>query len=484
MKRQGLVIVLLLAALALTGGGVLLLREPPENTKETAAETAEEVLFSFGEEEISGICVENKEGGYSASRTENGWEIDGLEDIPLDDSTLHSLVYSVMSLKSVREIADGGDRPEDFGLAEEQASAVVEAELSGGESVRLVVGDEVPSEDQNARYVGKDGRVFVAYNTKVGVFLHSGLQFVEKEITPPTRASAENLTVQSVQISGTGYMEGNPAPLSVRLSENREIAGAALAFYEITSPWEIAADASASVVWTESFFSLAAVETAVVHPSESDLERYGLREPWAEVHLEYANAAGGRGTCEFSLARPDASGMAAVRVSGRDVIYLADVAGTDWVSRRPQDLVSRQLLTPSLQTLSALTIAEEGKTPVVIRFEADAGNSQIRAFLGNAELEDKSFRNFYYTVINQTADEVLFDGAQIPGESEKTAEIRYSYAEGNREDLLEYYRESDRFLLVVKNGGEMCWRMGEAKLTQVLETLERLAAGEEIEARY
>ena len=95
------------------------------------------------------------------------------------------------------------------------------------------------------------------------------------------------------------------------------------------------------------------------------------------------------------------------------------------------------------------------------------------------------FRNFYYTLISQTADEVLFGAEGLPEDAEKIAAVTFSYTGEDRpEDVLGYYRISDRKLYVTRNREDTAFTMSLTKWEQVWDTLEKLTAGEEVEARY
>ena len=132
MKKQGILVMLLLAAVAALGVLGLLLQKPAAHQEETTESgQAADVIFDLREEEENGaltrIRVKNAEGSFILSKGEEGWALEGLEEIRADQQALHSLLSSVLSLKSVRDIEDGGERPADFGLTEKTASAVVEA---------------------------------------------------------------------------------------------------------------------------------------------------------------------------------------------------------------------------------------------------------------------------------------------------------------------------------------------------------------------
>ena len=98
MKKQTVTILGMLAGLAILGAGMYFLRQPAEDQDAALQPAAEasDVIFDLRDEEKNGLLtqirVKNSSGGFSAARTEEGWMIESLEDVPLDASVLHSLI--------------------------------------------------------------------------------------------------------------------------------------------------------------------------------------------------------------------------------------------------------------------------------------------------------------------------------------------------------------------------------------------------------
>ena len=514
MKKQTVTILGMLAGLAVLGAGMYFLRQPAEDQDAALQPAAEasDVIFDLRDEEKNGLLtqirVKNSSGGFSAARTEEGWMIESLEDVPLDASVLHSLISSVTSLKSVQDIEGGEEHLSDYGLTEDRASAVVEADLSEDNVIHLIVGDEVPGSEGKSRYVEADGKVRTAYRTKVDVFLNSVTDFVEKEITPSYKSSAETFTLESVTVKGSFVSgessrntsetekaaaagktqmqgDGASAVLEVKLADSAELAGIAFHTYELSSPWQLPADTSEMESWFPSFFNLKAEDVEELFPKEEDRKEYGLDDPWAEAWICYRDNEGEEQAFSFSLSRPDENGAAFAAVPGRDVIYRVNVKDVEWVRKDPKDLVSRQLISPSVLTLSSLQFLEEGKDPMEILLTQDTANNATEARIGEQLLADKSFRNFYYTLISLTADEVILEEEKTPEGYPEIMEITFTYLDEARSpEVLLFCRETDRVCLAFLNGGERVFRVSEAKLAQVTEALRKLAAGEEVPARY
>ena len=266
--------------------------------------------------------------------------------------------------------------------------------------------------------------------------------------------------------------------------------------YLQSSPVSYLADSSVMDQWLPSFFNLTGHGIKALAPTEEELQSCGLAEPWAEVSLQYVDGSGKAQNAAFAVSEPDASGEAFARkilVSDTGekqaipVICQVSLADTPWVSMQLQDILSRQILSPSVLSLSSLEFELPQEEPIVIELEQDPENAVTRAFIDGKELEDASFRNFYYTLISQSVDEVLFENSTPTDLPETRITFRYTAGaggDGKKADTISYYPESERMLYVTKNEGECAYRMTVSKLTVVLEALKKLASGEKVEARY
>ena len=148
MKRQWIMAGVICLCLALLGVAWFVLGSP-EDTGEDSGET--EIAAWENEETVQEVQVQNDQGGYTLRWTEEEAEAEGLEGLPLDTGTIGDIRDSLGSLTASREITDGQGRLADFGLEEPAAQAEITAE--DGDSLTLLVGDEVPDEETSSRYV-------------------------------------------------------------------------------------------------------------------------------------------------------------------------------------------------------------------------------------------------------------------------------------------------------------------------------------------
>ena len=113
----------------------------------------------------------------------------------------------------------------------------------------------------------------------------------------------------------------------------------------------------------------------------------------------------------------------------------------------------------------------------------NVGTEEESIIYEGKEIEGDSFRSFYYTLAGLSADEVLF--ADFPDTSSLAEEVRvcYHYQDGT-EDALSCYKEDSRQIYVELNQGERGFRLSASQVETMVDTVKRLASGEEITARY
>lgn len=129
---------LLLAALVLAGA-TLLVVQTQQPTSEQAENTTEQNLFSFQEDQVQSLTLDNQSESYAFERNdEEKWQMVEPEQTPASDASIAFLLDQMVAGKSERSITvPVGDRA-DFGL--DNPVATVEVTLANQETHKLVLG--------------------------------------------------------------------------------------------------------------------------------------------------------------------------------------------------------------------------------------------------------------------------------------------------------------------------------------------------------
>lgn len=422
-------------------------------------------LLSAGTEVLDWIEVTGASGGYRARYQDGELTVEGLEGLPLDSAACSRLLSAVSSLEAVQAVKGGEARLADFGLSDPLLR--IEASRTDGIREVLAVGDQVPGAE--GRYVLRDGAVYVAGQSGLEPFFFQAEDFLSRQVTP----GGDGLTVERASVSGRGLEQ----PVVLELADSQAMAGYQVNFYNLRSPLEYPADPSQAEAFLYSAFGLEAEAVAAVRPDDEALAGLGLADPWARLEVSYRDG-GAAGRVALSLSEPDASGRACALADGLPVAYLVRTEGLFWTAASWEELASKEVLAPSVYQLKALTVERpEGTLELSLEWEGET----CRVFLGEQELTWDNFRNFYYTLVSIRAEEVLFDGLPDPSGLERLAAVTFDLGDAGRRTAV-YYRESDRRVCAeVEDRG---FRLAYTQLAQMLDRLDRLAAGETVEARY
>lgn len=402
------------------------------------------------------VEVAGTSAGYRAAWREGALAVEGLEGFSLDRAAAASLENALTSLPARDTIKDGGERLADFGLEE----PAVRVETDG---TSLAIGDAVPGAEK--RYVLWEGEVYTASQSDLEPFFFRAEDFLSRQITP------SDGELERISVSGGGREE----PVVLTLADSQELAGYQVRSYMLRSPLEYPADPSRAEAFLASAYGITAEWAEAVRPGAAELAALGLAEPWARLELALRDDGGSLWNAEVSLSEPDASGMAWALAG--EVVYRLRTDELYCLGADPGELVSREILAPPVDQLHTLTVERPGGT-LVLTLDWDGGG--CRVFLGEEELDWDSFRNFYYTLISLRAEEVLFDGLPDPADMEPLASVTFGLEDGER--TADYCREADRRVYARAEGRG--FRLSYASFSQMLERLDRLAAGETVEARY
>ena len=415
------------------------------------------MLFAAGEE--GRVAVSNASGGYRARYAGGELSVEGLEGLRLDGARASKLMNA--SLTAQAAVEGGGERLADFGLSD-PAARIELSGADGGKTV-LAVGDRTPGEA--SRYVLSGGEVYTVRETSLEPFFFRSEDFLSRQITP---SEGE---VERAAVSGRGREE----PLELALAEQQELADYGVRTYVLRAPLEYPADPARAEELFASVTGLTAEAVEAVRPGEGELEALGLADPWLVLELA-VREDGALQTLTIALSEPDGSGMA--YALAEDVAYRLQTGELSWLQAGPEELASREVLVLPVQRLRELAVERpEG----ALVFSLDWEDGACRVTLGDQELDWDSFRNFYYTLVSLSADEVLFSGLPDTEGLPLLAKVTFTMEDGE-EASAAYYQESDR-RVCVQTGDRGC-RLAYTQLRQMLDRLDRLAAGEKVEARY
>ena len=481
MKKNSKYLIIALACVVVLGGAVAALTltggTGEDTTSSAAASSSSTVaLIEKTDEDLASVTVTNEtgtitihahtetvetsseaasSGSESASseaaepQTEVVYEVDGLEGLALNDnvSTLAKAGYSLTAQKSIGTV----ENPEEFGLTD--PTATVSAVYQDGSTYSYSIGVE----NGGYYYVQPDGsdEVYLASISSVlfdSVNDLADTALFELEIGEDTSSAAsvaqttgtytESAILDVLHLSGTAFER------AVTIEYDPEDG------YLMTEPRHATADSTKMSDITTSLTSLSADSLVKAHPSQEDLESYGLTDP--AVVCEFTS--GGKDYV-LKLSATDADGNRYIVYDGIDAVFLiANSTVTSWADADPFYLQSTLTLLPNIITVSGMDLTANGQD---YHFTIDREENEEESTEDNTvynytvkngdgtvlDYED-NFKHFYLTLISITVAE---DTWEMPtGEPQFTC--TFSYYDGSDPDTIEYYKVSDRRYAIVANG--------------------------------
>lgn len=477
MKKQWMTIGIICACLVLLGGVMFLLKAPEGGAKAEKPAEKEEMLQELSEEELFSVAVENKSGGYKITWNDRETSVEGLEGLPLDGSKVQKVKKASVFLKSRKKIGGGEKRLEEFGLADPTAEVKITGK-DGKESLFLI-GDPAPDAEVESRYTLWENQVYVMDAGRVDIFADPAEVFLAKQVTPLYNKNEDDFLVTRVSLERKGEK-----PITIEYLKSEELAGCQLNTYRLTSPRVYPTDPGAAEQFLPSLFNIEAGRAVKVHPTEADRNACGLDNPYLKTTVQYKDSESKDQVFSLALSEPDASGNVYVMMQGIDVIYACSAAEIPWLQITEQFLISHTILAPDIRTLSAITVKETEGESYTLQLQ-NMGTEEAKVLYNGQKLDVDSFKNFYYTLISMSAEEVLFEKFPKKDVLTKKVVVTFEYTDKSAaKNRVTYYAEATRQLYAVIANKEQGFRLNAAQLEMMLDTLHRLVNGEKIKARY
>ncbi|HIU32180.1 MAG TPA: DUF4340 domain-containing protein [Candidatus Caccousia avistercoris] len=482
------------AALTLTGGS------GEDTASSSAASTAETIpLIDKTEEDLASVTITNEQGSFTIhARTETTVEsvasgsseapeettqvvysVDELDGLTLDDSAVEGIAGDAYSLNAQKDIGVVEDLSE-FGL--DPAAATVSATFQDGTTVSYQVGIESGSN----RYVkmSDSDNVYLAYlddgilgsvNDLADTAIYE-LEVAQDDSEAASNAamagvSSEYAIINELHLSGTAFEQ----EVTMYYEEGTG--------YMLSEPRQATADSTKASDIATALTSLSADSLVKYHPTEEDLQEYGLAEP--AVVCEFT-ANGQPETHTISVSAVDGDGNRYLMYGGIDAVWLvSNDTVTAWADADPFYLQSTLNLMPNIVTVETMTLTLDGQEykftlqRQVDEEESTEDSTEYIYTVTNAdglELDyEENFKHFYLTFISILTAE---DYDQMPtGEPYLTCTYTYFDEEGS--DTIEFYKVSDRRYAIVENGDLKGLALSDT-VDLAAQNLQLLNSGEEV----
>ena len=472
MKKKGLLL-LLTAAAAVSLCLVLayLLRQAPQE-KAPEQRGGTQTLLERDAETVCSVSVTADDGQLYAVRNSSGvLEIPALDGLPVDQEKIDALAKYAAHLRAQREVENAYEALENYGL-DAKSAIHVQAEFTDGQKTELWVGDEVPGTSTPSNYVLYEKTVYVMFQLHVSPFLKHEADFIRTTITPSNEDAAYVTLLLSVKHAQ------QRAPITVAFQNTEATSGGQLlASYAITSPaYYDMTYHERGTSFLQSIYGLQA-KACFVHPEQEQLAACGLLEPQVILQAVYIGQDGEQTHLQLMASAQDEQGLAYVCLSGVDLIYQMDVSACDWYSATLDDILGRQIVMPSIKSLSGLRIRTQD-TSFRVAITLDKDDELHIAADDEAQYDVAEFKKLYEVLISAEIDSLCSEAAQSP----LLLEVTYEAADGTQQ-VVSFCEGPVRQAYVWKNG-QPYGLIRSSYVTVMQEAIQKFLRNEEITVTY
>lgn len=470
MKKTTKYIIITLVIVLVLGGAfaALYFTDPNRTAGEEESSSSEAAdgtaLITKDKAEVSTVDVKNAKGEFTIVQTEKVQEassaessesedsassaeptvsyeytVKGFEQYPVNSSNFETAVYNACSLTAMKDLGEV-ENLADYGLTGENAS-VVTVHMKDGSTETFTAG--IAGGETAGNYILYKGKVYIG--TVNSVFQSSmydnftGFGYSIEDVDNGDGLGAHSL-LEKMNLSGTAYSKPIKMVYDEKKAQNR-----------MTEPVDI--DCNLTVMDTLTT-ALKTISSTVVlaNATESDLEKYGLKTPYATIEF---TLNGESHTMTVSEQKVD--GKRYMLAEGdKTIIYAVDdSAVSEWVGLTSLKLRNSYVFLPMIANVDDFTVEADGKTCKVdlsrtVNEEKSSDEQKVYDYTATKNGKDVEYENvtkFYMAMISIA---VLSD-EELPYTGKPEAKFTFNYYEGGQ-DVLEYYRANDDRLVAVLNG--------------------------------
>lgn len=464
MKAKKKMLLALGVLLVLLGAAAVFLLKDQKETEQTEEnnERTEAVLISMDPASVQEVQIEGDREPIHIVREGDALLLKDLEEYPQSQTQMEALLNGLADVTGlvVQEKEFEADR---YGFG---ASALT-VNLKGEEEITLHLGDY--NESTSSWYVMKDGdSALYTIPRGKGELMHSAPWAYLDASFIPEFEKGQNMVERLYHI----VIE---RPDLEEALEIRSIDGEAEGYtssYEFVSPVHIRTSLKTMNGEIGSLFGFAA-RTAIGRYTEADAAKYGFDEPAMVMTVGHD----GRDDV-FTIGKTNPAGYYYMIWNGSDLLYLIQREKLSFLTVKADDLFFAIALLPEIDSIESVELTLNGDAyNFALQREADGKIEKV--LLGNEEVDQKLFRQFYSFLLELDVQELH----TAEEEGEERLSISYRYLNGNVDTITEIQLQDGRNAGILLNG-EMSFLGRIAYVDKVETELGHLLAGEKIDTNW
>ena len=443
-----------LGALVVVGGvlGVVLATGfGKSETTESAADSAAAESIPLNQvdaENVTGITVKNTEE-FHVTRTfrgradaESTYMIDGFEDLTLDTTLLSTLAKNGCSLEAASLVEENATDLGKYGLAESAADVTFDYE--DGTSFHLLVGDESPMQSAQT-YCAVDGNVYLIRSSLVSNYKNTASDFLSTTVLEePAQDSypiVESLRVARKDLDWDIYMEYD------KESAEDESAGGTAATHVMLEPLFSYLNVEKSKNVTNGMFGLQAKEIALVHPTDADMKKCGLDDPFCTVTMKTDDGKTRVLTFGNTYDTEDGTECRYAYLDGVNELFGVTNENAAWLTVQPGDITSANIFVTNVWNIGTLEVKDAEND---FLFEGEGTKQEDYVVTKNGKpCDTERFRTLYRFLLYVYGEELYI--GEIP-DAKPDAEVHLTTQNGKEDYTISFYKQSDLKTIVARDG--------------------------------
>lgn len=477
-SRSLLIIGIFIVSMALVLTLLLLTQPKDEAEDESEAETTALTVLNYKRDDVATLTVTNETGSFTVRNGLQGFVIDEHNGFRQNSTTMGAMAKCATELTAQALVEENAENLDKYGLSDDAPKSRADVTLKDGTEYTVLFGIDAP--DKRTRYVrlsdSKD--VYTVLINSSGYFFYDKTDFISLAVTDElsnnnTAPTIDWLTVTRKDLDYDIRFEDdtkNYAIDEVSMASAQVMIEPVYAYLDITN-----SNAIMYGIW-----GLTAADIACVHPTEEDLEKYGLDDPFCTVDID----------AELQNYHMDIGNVAAYEVDengeetsvpaqyyciyrGIDIVYVFNASEVPWATFMPIDILSTMMTSNYIYYVDHIDI-EYYPEPVSYHFEisGDSETAEVWGTLDGEEFVGEDFKILYQFILKCPIDDICFEE---PADDTLIGKMDIRRADGSG-DLVEFY-DAGAGRVTIKLNGTTSFSQPRNYLTVLLKNIEAFKNG-------
>lgn len=448
------VLVLLSGALV-----ALKLTEPDSGTASGSSLSSQEdhstLLWELDEKDIKSVAVTFGTDSYTIlpeaptqdddGNTVYNYTLENTAGLNVDTVLLRTVASRAVAVTAVNTVEEHTSDLAQYGL--DNPRATVTLTMQDGTVKACSIGNASPLSSQTYFALKGEDTVYTVASDKLSPFLKGEGEYLSKEIVPE-RAEDDNTILEEILI------QRKDLDYDIRLKYDSFYAnvenGGTTATHIMTQPVPCNVNPDRGSKITVGMYGLTASGVVKVHPTQADLEAYGLEDPFCTMTV--TTDAGVIQTLKigksFQLEGDDTVYYYGY-YDGVDVAYSFTAETAPCISVQPRDISSGLVFTTYVWDIGKLTVtAKDRETMTFTGSGTSKDDYQVQ--LNGKEADPERFRKFYVFLLKTAAEDLCLNGETVQGDP--LATITLERQDGKKTQTVSFYEAEGRKVYIEVDG--------------------------------